>query len=490
MKTRILLTVILSAVLLLVPSASAQQGGPNPLDSNALAKFTNGLKQDGFDVRTGKADVWNLVEQWCAGTPGVDSALFLNIEPYLQLLVPTSAQEPAGKPASDFHLGAGEAIVLIGLTPPQVRYFSYTPYLASRVYPDRRQEVFASLGDGVNNATVKTLGPVPFNGPVVLIFTPDQETDARVRAALHRAGYPAAIINTVVFPASMLNLGYAENADALRIVFRTAMWANAKSRDAYMNNPPLQIFRVSPPAQALANPFPAPHLRVRGTGRSEMYLMNKLSELRQAIVGPYEARGLRATDIQARPMAYEGYDYMQRGLAQPCVVSDNGKVTCGQPISDGGLGDSRDSFYLGAGWVPDGGSTDRITLADDEFLVVYGPNHVATGKATYMNIGFYASETAKLTIGAVNDLDFPGSASLYLPGDPAADLLYAYKVSRTCGTDEPNCLPLKAPCPRLTLDSSTVLGMFLRIYLEPASKVGPALPEILYDRVIKFSPRP
>jgi hypothetical protein len=41
---------------------------------------------------------------------------------------------------------------------------------------------------------------------------------------------------------------------------------------------------------------------------------------------------------------------------------------------------------------------------DDEFLMVYGVNHVATGKATW-------------------------------------DLMYAFKVSRNCG-NEPNCLPL------------------------------------------------
>jgi hypothetical protein len=28
------------------------------------------------------------------------------------------------------------------------------------------------------------------------------------------------------------------------------------------------------------------------------------------------------------------------------------------------------------------------------------------------------------------------------------------------------------------------------MYLEPPTKVGAAMPEILYDRVIKFSPRP
>lgn len=122
--------------------------------------------------------------------------------------------------------------------------------------------------------------------------------------------------------------------------------------------------------------------------------------------------------------------------------------------------------------------------------MIYGPNHVATGKATYMNINVYASETAKLSIGSVDDSGFPGTAASYLPyQDPAAELMFAYKVSRNCG-NEPNCLPLAAPenCDRLTIDKDTVLGFVIRTYLEPETLVGPAISEMLYNRVIKFSP--
>ena len=122
--------------------------------------------------------------------------------------------------------------------------------------------------------------------------------------------------------------------------------------------------------------------------------------------------------------------------------------------------------------------------------MVYGVNHVAIGKATYMNLNFYADEQAALFVGSLSDREFPAAASSYLPGDPAADVMYAYKVSRNCSEGEAYCLPLSVPegCTRLTLDSSTVLTVFNRIYLEPATKVGPAMPEMLYDRVIKFSP--
>ena len=306
---------------------------------------------------------------------------------------------------------------------------------------------------------------------MALIFTPDQGTDARVRAALQRAGYPPAIFNTVVLPASMLNFGYDENADVLLIGLRNAIWLNQAEGESYIANPQLSVFKVTPSTPAIANPFPVPPVRARGTGQTELDLMYKLDQLRQGIIAANP--GLRATDIVLSPMCNEGCDLIQRGI-QMCI-------------------DSRDSFYTGAGlpeWDP---FNYQITLAADEFLMIYGPNHVATGKATYMNINVYASETAKLTLGTIDDRNFTNNpARPYLPaGDPAANRMYAYKISRS-GVAEPNCLQLSAPpgCTRLKLDSSTLLGVFTRTYLEPATGVGPAPSEILYDRVIKFSPRP
>ena len=464
MKARIVLSVIISAVLLQVPCVFPQQAIQ---DHKALDKFQIALKRDGFDVNTGGVDVWNLAADWCAKKPGVTSAIYFNNQPYLQFLVPKSTQEP-DQLSRTFKLQEDEAIVVIGQTPPSAKYFSYTPFLASKVYPDLgRLQILASLGDSVNNLTVKTIGPTPFNAPVVLIFTPDQGTDSRVRAALKHAGYPAAIINTLVFPASMLNLGHSETADELSIVPRAAIWQDPATGDAYMNNPPLQVFRVTPHTPADPNPFHAPHLRVRGTGQTEMDLMNKLGQLRQGII---EANpGLHAIDIPSKPTLYEGYDYIQQGIDP--------------------WGDGRDCFYVVAGYAPEMGSNDEITLADNEFLVIYGPNHVATGKATYMNINVYDGKESKLSIGSLDDRDFKNSAGDYLPDEPAADLLFAYKVSRNCN-GEPNCLPLSAgDCPRLKIDSGTVLGIGTRTYLEPATKVGPAMQEMLYDRVIKFSPR-
>ena len=464
---RIGATALMWLFISLVPFGFAQG---STQDCDAICALQKAFEQGGFQVTYGSAEPMNLAEMWCTNVPGVDSAWYSNYEPYIDLRVPKSADDASPQP--NFQLRPDEAIVLIGPTPPPIKYFGFHRFISSKVYPDgSRHPIHATLGDAVNNLTIKTIGPTPFSSPVALIFTPDKGTDARIRAVLQGSGYPEAIINTVVFPASMLNLGHGESADELRITIRSGPVWQTDDGDAYVADPPLTIIRVTPQTRAAIDPFPVPRLRVRGTGQTEMDLMNKLEELRAGIVAANP--GLAATDFRSHPYWYEGYDYLQRGVDPD--------------------GDTRDCFFLTAGWVPEYGSSDEITLGDGEFLMVYGANHTATGKATYASVNVYASETAKLLIGSVTDDDLQGSATPYLPaGDPAAKKLYAYKVSRDCVRGEPGCLQLSVPegCTRLTLDSKTVLGLVFRMFAEPATKVGPAMPEILYDRIVKFSQRP
>ena len=447
--------------------AVAQPAGQ---DARALAAFQTTMERDGFTVKPGATIALNFVSLWCAGTPipGYDGAMYSNNQQYLQLLVPKSAQDST--PVNPFQMGATEAVVLIGLTPPPERYFAFQPFLRNKAMPDgSRKTLWTTLGDSVSNATIKTTGSAPFNKPMALIFTPDERTDARVRKALERAGYPAAIINTAVFPASMLNLGHGNAADDFTVVLRNALWEKESDGEAYIQNPPLHLFRVTPPAETAANPFPAPELRVRGTGQGEMDLMNKLGQLREGIIKANP--GLYVKDYRTQSAGYEGYDYLQRGVDP--------------------WGDSRDAFFLVGGYMPEYQSNDEITLDSGEFLMIYGANHVATGKGTYHNFNVYESKVGKVPLGSADDRTFAGTASRYLPQDPAAaKLLYAYKVARDCN-GENNCVTLGIEnCSRVTVGKDTVLGMIFRVYLEPATKVGAAMPEVLYDRVMKFSPRP
>ena len=191
MKAKMLISVIMSTVLLLLPCAFAQGAGKD-CGRDPLCVFQTKLNQEGFVVTPGAVAVLNPLADWCEDK--TSDAMCVNSEPYLSLKVPESAGVQNLIP--DFKIGHDEAIVLIGLTPPPEKYFGFYSWVATKVYPDGTKEIFATLGDAVNNATVKTIGPTPFNAPVALIFTPDQRMDARARAALESAGYPKGIINT------------------------------------------------------------------------------------------------------------------------------------------------------------------------------------------------------------------------------------------------------------------------------------------------------
>jgi hypothetical protein len=467
MKRTILAELAVGA-LLSAPCAFAQPAGQ---DANLVARFQTALEQDGFSIQQGVISDTDWAGLYCNGERA--NAGYVNKVPYLLIQVPRSAGDPT--PVENFKLRPDEAIVLIGPTPPPVKYFGYYAFLATRMLPNdsggKRTPLVATLGDAINNATIKTTGPTPFNQPVVVILTPDRGTDGRIRTALQRSGYPSAMINTLVSPASMLNLGEGDTADEITFKVRIGMSdGDPEAVNAYVRSAKttLTVLRVTPRTTATANPFPVPPLRVRGTGQTEMDLMKKVEQLRAGIIAAHP--GLQAVDIQSKPVGYEGYDYIQQGI---------------NPGAD-----SRDNLFLAAGFIPEFGSTSRITLADGEFLVVYGVNHVATGKAAYASFNIYASEFAKISIGQVFHTQFANTAAPYLPrGDAAAGMLYAYKASRNCG-DEPNCVPLRVDaCPRLAIDDDTALGFFFRMYLEPATGVGAAMPEIVYDRAIKFSPR-
>ena len=481
------------AAFLACTTFSSSQNAPGR--DGSVAKFVASLPM-GYSALEGSAIHLDTGKMCCEGV--LPTALFFNKSaPYVAFSVDNVYSPlPEFRQLPIFQLRADEAIVVIGLTPPTAKFFSYTPYLLTRTYPPetKPRAIFASFGESINVSTIKTLGPDPFNSSVAMIFTPDRGTESRVRAALRVAGYPDAMINTLPFPPAFLQLGVDAAgqpvmSDTFLIVGRMSMFADKNAGDAYVDgfaNPdprqrPLRVFRVTPPGGGALNPYPVPPLRIRGNGESERNLAPDLERLRLSILNAYKDR-YNFTEYHTKVVAYDGYEFIERR-----------KNT---------LGDSRDSLYLGAGYLPmwDLGKTeDELTLGENDFLVVYGPRHVATGKATYTNINVYASEKVMLSMASAYSDSFEGSAEEYLD-DPAAGQMYVQRFAYPGHCTGAHCLPLEVPtgctpwcqtppCPPFVLDSSTKLGLALRNYLEPPTRVGPAAGELLYDQVIKFSPK-
>ena len=123
----------------------------------------------------------------------------------------------------------------------------------------------------------------------------------------------------------------------------------------------------------------------------------------------------------------------------------------------------------------------------NEFIIVYGVNHVATGKATYQNFVPYGADAFN-GVGMIKDVDFNGTAQEYLPDNPNSKYLYVYKIARHSNGD-PHCyeVPTGPGDYGIGLDQPLKIGW--RLYLEKATKTGTSYSEILYDRAIKFSPK-
>jgi len=459
----------LSSLLLLVSFALsygtvfAEDEETGDLDAFRLA-----LEQDGFIVQEGKFISLDIIGLYDAGlTP----SCFGNnpSTPYMLCSLPPPPGEKAisdnledadtldNETLVQYRIRSDEALLFIGRTPPECKYFSFRSYVYDRYFPTegKRKRIFASLGDPLNLMTIKTDGDSPFNASTIIVMAADEVISDRVISAGIASGFPESIMNLDVIPPQLVRMGLGQDDDKFLMLTRLAFFEDQEAGKEYMNGTAARVFRLTPMTVSnTTQPYGTPALRVRGTGNtSELDLTSTLDELRVAILK--ENEGANVTELTTQVWLYEGYDALQRGIDV--------------------IGENRDTSYL---------RTDNFTLPTNEFLIVYGINHAMTGRATYCNFGVYGADILN-GVGAVADMDLTGTADRYLPGNPLAKYLYVYKVSRNC--TEPNCLfvPWGVKAHRIELDSPAFVGF--RAYLEQATKSGPIWSEIVYDRVIKFS---
>jgi hypothetical protein len=493
MKVYIILAILFATLIGTGLAQNATTG-----DVNA---FKQALEKDGFTVQQGELGYSDLIKLY-------DMRVFPSAygnnpsTKYLAYFVPLAPGYKVPEPFSDmaaalemnrnltsiFNIRQDEAIIFVGRTPPMCRYFSYDHYLLSRAYGNETRSIFANLADTVNNLVINTEGTPnglpgkPFNQTTVIVATADRGIDQRIRAAALSAGYPSGIFNTQVFPSSILGMGLENNSDTFSIFIRPALYKDEKAGNDYLNNTPASIFRVTPNGSTKLDPYNYPDLRVRGTGKTEFDLMNDLEHLRKAILDKHS--DLNAIELPTSIMVPEGSDAIKRGI--DVVGPDNDACnlwTSNQTIS------SPTPLFADLSRYSDFLPHPAITLGNDpnEFIIVYGVNHVATGKATYSNFAIYGADGWN-GVGAINDADFNGTAQEYLPDNPNAKYLYVYKIARNCNGD-PRCYELPYGVGGYGIDLDQPLFIAWRVYLEKATKTGPSYSEILYDRAIKFSPK-
>lgn len=463
---------IAAFLIMIIPFSFSCMADITGIDENTTIQA---FQENGFEIGLGKMQTVDAIGLYDAGiTP---SCYAINPSaPYMSFKVPKAPGQTSNNTISDspinpdnkglwldYHTRPDEAFVYIGTTPPECDYFSYCGYIAMRYFPltKEKSRVYASLGDAISLARLKK-EPAYMNGvfskPIIIIFTADLNADAQARTALTTAGYPEDIIHTLVIPHTLVNLGLESETDTLTTLHRVAFFTNQEEGDAYMNSTPGVVYRLTPENEEEPSFIEIPDLIPRGNGDvHELDLMDDLKELRQAIIDRYD--GYQADDMETKIWIFEGYDAIQRGIDA--------------------LGDIRDTVYL---------NTTNTILGDKtgECIIVYGVNHVATGKATYANFGLYGL-AALNGIQGVSNHDYSGTAEEYLPGNPNAQYLYVAKISREeDGNPSTSVIPSGVGAHGVEPDEPCFIGF--RVYVEPETSVGPAWNEIVYDRAIKITP--
>lgn len=467
--------------------ASVGQAAPKKSDQEdkKLNSFVSRLESDGFSVIEGEFGFFPLLDICLMPGSPVDCVYLNAASPYLVPFLPDDLGKDLGLPAETspvWKLRPDEAVVVVGHTPPPLRYFGIMTYVVKRYFPADEQgdagyrTYWNNFGEQESHLTIHTAGTPngapgdPWNSLFIYILTADRTIDARVREAARTAGYAPPIMNTEPMPQSLLRMGNEPGDDGFAMVWRTAHPENEAELDAWKADPPLRVFKITPntePPQGMSSdPFPIPGFRARSTGETEFGLLPAVRELRQAILDTYSGPMMAAEEFISE------VDFNFGGVH--CFEWD---INC--------LGPSMNALYL---WNADGIGT----LGPDEFVVAYGVNHRLTGMASYMSVSMYGM-TKHVTNDSVDSAggdgdQLVGTAADYLPaGHPGVDKLYAYKFARDCG-GETNCFEVPADWPGVKLDE--VASLAWRAYLNPTTRTAADPSEVIFDRAIKFSPMP
>lgn len=438
----------------------AGQGGAT---SNPSSSLRAALDADGFDVQDGAFSFLDLSS--CCDT----SCLGNNpSSPYGAFFLPKAPGQTVenGNPdvngrTPTYRLRADEALIYVGKTPAKAKYFGFTPYLSQRIEGGKTKQPLASLSETLNQIVIgvdDSLAPGSgaFDKPTVVIGALDQGVDARIRKALVAAGYPASSFNTLVFDPTKTRPGLGADADTFSVLFRMALPEDAAAAAAYRAAPPGYVLRVTPRAPAPAAPFASPPARAKNTSNSESSLTSAVDELETAIAAAYPTH--------------------------------NGKtmvITAGQPDPDACIAgtdacayDNRDTIYPAT--VP-----QKLLDQPGDFVIVYGVDHAVSGKATYGSASVYSLEHL-YGAAAVSSVDYAGSASTYLPNNPQAPKLYAWKIARDC-QGEAHCLSVPVgSCPD-GIATDALISLAFRVYLEPTTGTAADPSTLVIDRVMKFS---
>ncbi|MEA1885542.1 MAG: hypothetical protein U9N62_13690 [Thermotogota bacterium] len=377
--------------LSLFPETSAEASFPDH-----IKKFVEELEKSGFLVTEGNMRQADPIAMFAARyTPDCNANNAKNSYVLIQI-PPHPKQTFANRLPFSYRLDENEAVVMVGKTPPFCEFFSYRSYLLNRVSFETmtRIKIFASLGDTLNISKIKkaTDDQDPFNKTIMIISTTNQLTENMIRNAAKRSGISNETIFTDIIPETIVNMGINPNDDEFLFLHRTTHFKDEALKEEFLDDPGYYIFRVTPKKAIVELYFPIPCLAIRGSGTTEMSYTLVMEKLQREIINRFP---------EYTPKIFYNSQWLTEDYE---AIQKRGNV----------LGESRDALYT---------RTEDFILDEDDFLVIFGVNHNASGKSLYSNFSIYGSKYYNGQ-GGISNHQYKNTALDYLPDEPLAKDFY------------------------------------------------------------------
>lgn len=497
-------------------SSSGSSGGDSGGDDSGSGSsdttwnsWVSSLSDDGYTVTAGaariqtSADCDQFVAMFGSCWGNNPAAPYVLIEPPVNdsYVDPTYA-EPFSETTDDgtavnlfWRLAPTDALVTVIDLPPQAAYFGYQSYLFTReasAYDnlvdtntspdDSRLELFASVGNAINQSVIEQQSGLDFGGGTITIISTGNQALAEALQDDAQSTDGLDSTQLIVEPlGDNLSIGTGEDADDLLTLIRYALPEDDSAaddwRDAIASH--VHVYRVSDSGGNVER-YAQPTLTEKD-GTDESDYADALDELQRLVQLGLSSRQDVATASEFVTSSFTVGDDSYGLVGPDCI--DNG-ADC--------LGDTQDTD---AYRVAKAGK-----LSGSQIAVSIGVNATQTGNATYVSLGAYDSDTMTgVASASQTNEDAAGFSSGELNGsaeellsdlgvlDQASDdlkakldELYAVAWSRDCDQGV-------SPCETISTDDvpeDSSIAIAQRAYLRPGDTVGADPDKLLAPRLI------
>jgi hypothetical protein len=504
---------------------------PAPGNPDFQQMLVTQMRSQGMEVSLGYPKLWTAAD--CADNYRTFHNCFGNnpASPYILPIVkfwPEEYVDPAMKDGfgptlpgftATYRLDPTEAIVVYGRMPPKARYLGLQTELFSRGYlsdgtpwdaaayeafsfagplrqylfatvPGNQSRVqsFSSVDNNINNVVMERQSGAPWDQIRYFVITPDQATDAAVRAALNTLGVDNSLIFTEKIPSRFAAdqakltlsgavvgpLGLDAKAADFFTALRFAMADDEQAGDFWRETLPLTVMRVRPSSKRAAAPY-GDRIAEPRTAVDESFLSGDLQTLITTIAARAPAQGLTLD-------ADETMKDLLLDLKQFGPQCREIGMNC--------LGDNQDASYFLFPPAP---------LDTGKVYAVAGTLATETGNGTYVGLSVNDASLLKGVIN-VSDLKLKGSANAYT-GVANRDKFFVHFFTRDCaaiaGLTDGACTTITPDLVPLSSNASapgdpTLHGYFsaaVRAYVVIGSTRGADSTKQLKPHVLTFSKR-